>query len=124
MNETATGMAQSIVRDVSCVDDAEKRRLKSRVLGDFETLVIYVDMPLPGEKRWRLVSRSDLPEMPPGIAANVPMEDSARTFNFFMDVCGEYLHACIFAKVEAGKSLEQLCFQWEKDRINDKLRLL
>ena len=97
-------MAEAVMRDVKAVDPDEKRRLKARVIGDFDSVVLYVDSPEAGEKRWRLVSRSDIPEMPPGIAANVPMEDSARTFTFHLDVEGEFLAANIFSKVESGKS--------------------
>ena len=90
------------VRDPAAASEPEQRRLKSRILGDFDNVVVYVDRPVDGGKRWRLVSRSDIPGMPPGITANVPMEDATRIYSFFLNVQGDFLHANIFAKVEAG----------------------
>ena len=85
------------VHDSAAASEAEQRRLKSRILGDFDNVVVYVEKPEDSGKRWRLVSRSDIPDMPPGITANVP-----RIYSFFLNIQGDFLHANIFAKVEAG----------------------
>ena len=86
------------------LSDEDRRLIRNGVLGEFENLIVFVEKPLPGLPRWRLVNRSDVPDLPPGISANMPMEDETRNHVFTTDVAGELVQANFFCRVEAGKS--------------------
>ena len=85
------------------LSDEDRLLIRSGALGDFDNLVVYIDQPKDGQARWNLVNRSDVPDMPPGIAANFAMSDETRRHCFTTEVAGEVVEVYFFCRVESGK---------------------
>lgn len=84
--------------------ESDRQRMKSRILGSFDNLVLYVEKPATGERHWELVNKSDVATLPPGIEANIPLEEETRLHEFKLDLGrDEVTRAYIFCRVESGK---------------------
>ena len=83
---------------------AERDRVRSGKLGDYEKVIVYVNKPMLGTDQWRIVDRSDVQNMPPGIVPNARMTDAARTKCFLLHFFGhkQAVPAQIFCRVERG----------------------
>lgn len=87
------------------ISSEERSRVRSGKLGDFEKLVIFVERPRKANDHWRLVDRSDLEVLPPGIVPNERMTRAAREKCFLLKFYGDKqsIPAYIFSRVERGK---------------------
>ena len=83
----------------------ERSRVRSGKLGDFEKIIIFVERPRKAGDHWRLVDRSDLEILPPGIVPNERMTRAAREKCFLLKFYGDKqsIPAFIFCRVERGE---------------------